>query len=120
MSRGEAVFGVRVALLCLLCFLAPGCLVQHHAIPAAGARQNRPLMTATKDQLIERIRETSDPIGSFLLRADLSPAVINPSKGVVTEYATIGAYILFRRPNDLRYQSAGADCGVRARWQRAS
>lgn len=102
MSRKEAASAGRVAILCLLCLLASACLVQHHAIPTVGARQNRPLMTATKDQLIERIHEASDPIGSFLLRADLSPSVVNPSKGVVTEYATIGAYILFRRPDDLR------------------
>jgi len=101
-NHGEAARAGRVAMVCLGLFLAPACLVRRHVIPTGGNRQNLPLMNATKEELIARIHQISDPIDSFLIRADLSPSVVNPSKRVVTEYATIGAYILFRRPNDLR------------------
>jgi hypothetical protein len=36
------------------------------------------------------------------MKADLSPSVLNPSKGSATDYATVSAYILFRKPQDIR------------------
>lgn len=36
------------------------------------------------------------------MKVDLSPSVLNPSKGSATDYATVGAYILFRKPDDIR------------------
>jgi len=60
------------------------------------------LLTATKEELIQRIHNIFDPIQSLMMRADLSPSVIGPTKQSITDYATIGAYVLFRRPNELR------------------
>lgn len=78
------------------------CFVRRRAIVPAAVRQNRPLLTATKEELIQRVHQVSDPIQSFLIKADLSPTITNSSKGAITEYATIGAYILFRKPDDIR------------------
>lgn len=39
---------------------------------------------------------------TFLMTADLSPSVLDPSKGTATDYATVSAYILFRKPDDIR------------------
>jgi len=89
-----------IALLALAS--SPACFVRRRAVPAPAARANRPLLTASKEQLIERIRNVSDPIQSFIMRADLSPTVINQAGKAATDYATVGAYILFRKPNDLR------------------
>ena len=61
-----------------------------------------PALNATKEQLIERVRQTSDPIRSFVMRVDLSPSVLDPSQASVKDYATVGAYILFRKPEDIR------------------
>jgi len=106
-SRREAVRAAGLAnlslvVLLILVVVTPGCLVRRHVIATGGVRQNRPLMNATKEELIERIRQISDSIESFQFKANLSPSVVNPSKGIATDYATIGAYILFRRPDDLR------------------
>jgi hypothetical protein len=78
------------------------CLVRRHEVTPAAARQNRPLLTATKDELIQRVHDVTDPIQSFLMKTDLSPSVTNPSEQAVTEYATIGVYVLFRKPDEIR------------------
>lgn len=61
-----------------------------------------PVLTASKDQLIQRLHVLFDPIQSFEMRADLSPSVLNPAKGTATDYATVSATIFFRRPDDMR------------------
>jgi outer membrane lipoprotein-sorting protein len=78
------------------------CLVRRHEVAPAAARPNRPLLGATKDELIQRVHDLSDPIKSFLMKTDLSPSVTNPSEQAVTEYATIGVYILFQKPDEIR------------------
>jgi len=60
------------------------------------------MLATTKDELIQRLHELSDPIQSYMMRADLSPSVLDRSKGVATDYAAVGAHILFQRPNDIR------------------
>jgi hypothetical protein len=89
-------------ILCLTLAAMPACLVRRHAVTPRASRQNIPLVSATKEQLIQRVHALSDPIQSFIMRADLSPSVTNPSKKVVTDYATVGAAILFRRPYEIR------------------
>lgn len=81
----------------------PGCLVRRRTLPAVGVRQNLPLLTASKEELIQRVHNASDPIQAFLMRADLSPSVTGgPDKQAATDYATLSSYILFRRPDQLR------------------
>jgi len=89
--------------LCLGLTLMPGCFVRkRHITSSAATRQIRPLLTASKEQLVQRVHAISDPIQSFVMRADLSPSVLDPSKAVATDYATVGAYILVRKPDDIR------------------
>jgi len=88
--------------LCVAFAATPACFVRRRAVPTPAARQTRPLLTATKDELERRVHEVSDPILSFVMRADLSPSVLNPAKGAATDYATVGAYILYRKPADIR------------------
>lgn len=78
------------------------CFVRRRILNSPVARQNAPMVRATKDELIQRLHALSDPLQSFLMRADLSPSVLHPSKGTATDYATVSAYILFRRPDDIR------------------
>jgi hypothetical protein len=80
----------------------PGCFVRHRAVNTPATRQPTPMVAATKDQLIQRLHEISDPLHSFVMRADLSPSVLDPSKGVATDYAAVSAYILFQKPDDMR------------------
>src|SRR5262249_17223775 len=78
------------------------CFVRHRNIPPPGKVQNRPLLTATKGDLIDRIHRATDPISSFNLRVDLAPSVGALYGGELTDYATVRSYILFRRPDNIR------------------
>lgn len=94
------------AALCLTLGVAgtsAGCFVRKRVIPpTVGHPQNLPLLTASKEQLLERLREAFDPIQNFSMRADMSPSVGSIYTGALTDYATIRAYVLFIRPDDIR------------------
>ena len=93
-------FRLCIALLCALATEA--CFVRHRTVAAPGKPPNRELLTATRDDLIARLKAASDRIQSFALRADLSPSVGTLYGGELTDYATIRASIVFRRPDDIR------------------
>jgi len=88
--------------LCITCLILTSCFVQHRVVKQPGATPNRPTLTATKEQLIERIHAASDPIQSFNMRADMAPSVGSLNGGELTDYATVRAFVLFRRPEDIR------------------
>ena len=68
------------------------------------------MLAATKDELIQRVHELSDPIQSYMMKADLSPSVLDRYKGVATDsYATVGVHIVFRRPDDIRILGQESD-----------
>ncbi len=91
------------AVVCLGLILAPACFVRKRVVaPPVGQPQNRPLLTATKDELIERIHIDFDAIRDFSMRADFSPSVGSIYTGTLTDYATIRAFILFLKPDSIR------------------
>jgi len=91
------------ALLSILLILLCSCFVRTRTVPPpGGARVNRPLLTATKEELVQRVRAVEEPIQSFSLRADISPSVGALYGGELTDYATIRASILYRKPDDIR------------------
>ena len=80
-----------------------GCFVRKRVLtPPQGTPANRPILGATKDELLERIHSTFDPILNFSMRADMSPSVGSVYTGALTDYATIRAYVLFGRPSEMR------------------
>ena len=60
------------------------------------------MLTADKAELIRRIHAISDPIQSFSMKVDMSPSVGSLRGGTVSDYPTIGAYVLFRQPDEIR------------------
>lgn len=88
--------------LALAAASSSSCFVRRRVVTSPGRRQVRPVLSATKDELIQRLHALSDPIQSFLMTADLSPSVLEPSKGTAIDYATVSAEILFLRPDDIR------------------
>lgn len=104
MRGGTLVRSGSVALLIGLTVLATSsCFVRRRVVPPPGKpKENRPLLTATKSELIERIHFASDSIQSFTIKADMSPSVGQLYGGKVTDYATITGFVLFRRPDDIR------------------
>jgi hypothetical protein len=93
----------RFALILCLSMAASGCFVRKRTLTTPkGEPANRPILTAAKDDLIARIRSVFDPIQNFDMRADMAPSVGSVYTGSLTDYATIRAYILFRRPDSIR------------------
>lgn len=66
-----------------------------------------PLLSATKNDLIQRVRNIADPVQSFLMRMDMAPSAGSLYEGEIKDYATLGGYILFRKPDSIRI--AGTD-----------
>lgn len=94
--------GLLIVLSLALAAASAACFVRRRAVVSPGRRRPNPVLAATKDDLIQRLHALSDPIQSFLMTADLSPSVLEPSKGTAIDYATVSAYILFLRPDDIR------------------
>jgi outer membrane lipoprotein-sorting protein len=80
----------------------PACLVRKRVVKPPGVKENKPLLRATKEELIQRIRNISDPIESFNLKVDMAPSVGNLYGGTVTDYTSIIGYILYRKPDQMR------------------
>jgi hypothetical protein len=89
-------------LLCLAVIPLSSCFVRRRTVAPQGAHENRPLLTATKEELLQRIASASESISSFSMTADMSPSVGRLYGGEVTDYATLPGYILFRKPDDIR------------------
>jgi len=100
--RARMKFTLRVSVVCLAMLLSASCLVRRRLVAPAGKPPNRPMMTATREELLERVHAVSDPIHSFLARTDMTVSVGSLYLGEVTDYATITGYVLFQRPDDIR------------------
>lgn len=94
--------GLLITLSLALAASSSSCFVRRRVVTPPGRRQITLVLSATKDELIQRLHALSDPIQSFQMTADLSPSVLEPSKGTATDYATVSAYIFFLRPDDIR------------------
>ena len=89
-------------IVALAIILEPACLVRRRTVTPPGEKEHRPLLRATKEELIQRIRDVSDTINSFNLKVDMAPSVGNLYGGQVTDYTSIIGYILYRKPDQMR------------------
>jgi hypothetical protein len=93
--------GFVFALVLILTF-SSACLVRTRTVTPNGQRTNKPILTANKQELLERIHHIADPIKSFTLKVNMAPSVGAVFGGKVTDYPTIPGIILFRRPAQIR------------------
>lgn len=89
-------------LVCAASLPLSSCFVRKRVVTLPGKPLSTPLLTATKDELIERVHRIADPLQSFSMRMNMSPSVGSVYVGEVKDYATLGGYILFRKPDDIR------------------
>ncbi len=89
-------------IILLFFMLSTGCLVRRRVVAPQGQRVPKPLLSATKEELIARIRQVSEPVQSFTLKTDMSPSIGSLYGGQVTDYPTITGYILYSRPDQIR------------------
>src|SRR4051794_14583183 len=80
----------------------PACLVRRRTVKPPGEKENRPLLSATKKHLPQRIQNVWDPIKSFNLKVDRAPSVGSLYGGEVTDYTSVIGYILSRKPDQMR------------------
>lgn len=101
--RGLVRGGRFALLLCFAVLFSSSCLVRTRIVPPPGKPKiNRPLLTATKADLIERIHLFSDPLQTFTIKGDMAPSVGQLYGGKVSDYATITGFILFQKPDHIR------------------
>jgi len=88
--------------LCLAVVPLSSCFVRKRVVTLPGNRPGAPLLRASRDQLIQRVHQIADPIQSFSIQMDMSPSVGSLYQGEVKDYATLGGYILFQKPDSIR------------------
>ncbi len=91
-----------IAALSFFSFFSSGCLVRRRVVAPPGQRAPKPLLVATKEQLIEKLYSISDPIQSFFMKTVMSPSVGGLYGGQVTDYPAINGFIFFLKPKDIR------------------
>src|SRR5512146_1725558 len=90
----------RVLLLLLAIFPLSGCLFRSRKV------ENRistaKLLTASRDELVERINSAASQIHTLNATVDIDTSVGGEVKGKITEYKQIRGYVLVRKPDMLR------------------
>lgn len=97
---------VPVALAIILGLTSTSCLFTRRVILRHGKKVTPgsapALLTATKDQLNMRIANIYSAINSFQATVDLTPSVGSVYTGQITEIKDVHAFVLFRKPDDIR------------------
>ena len=89
----------------LVCVMAVGfssCLARRRLIVRKGANTTQPLLTADRQTLLDSITRQFEAVRDFSAEVDMVPALGTAEKSKITEYKDVRAYILFRRPADIR------------------
>jgi len=93
--------GFVLTLLCLLLMLS-ACLARRRAITRGKASPTQTLLTADKATLLNEVAELYQTLQTLNLTVDMVPALGSVNKGKITEYKDVRAYILFKKPSDIR------------------
>src|SRR5438477_10314002 len=93
---------LHVFLLVLLMATSTSCLARRRVITRKGGQPTQTLLTTDKETLLKEIAQHYAAIQSFNATVDLVPALGTANKGRITEYTDVRAYILFRKPADIR------------------
>jgi len=91
--------------LLLLCLATAGlssCLVRRRTITHAGASKARTLLTADVPSLVAVVERHYSAVRDFNATVDMVPALGSAEKNKITEYKDVRAYILYRKPADIR------------------
>lgn len=90
-----------VALSCSM-MLFTSCLARRRVITRNKATPTQALLISDKNALLARINTLYQAIQTLNITADLVPAIGSVNKGKITEYKDVTAYILFKKPDEMR------------------
>src|SRR5947209_5966786 len=94
-----------VIYMVLVCSMSVGlssCLARRRLIARKGANTAQPLLTADRQTLLDSISRQFETVRDFSATVDMVPALGTAEKSKITEYKDVRAYILFRKPADIR------------------
>ncbi|MBS1859100.1 MAG: DUF4292 domain-containing protein [Acidobacteria bacterium] len=95
-------FRAFVILLGLTALTSTSCLVRRRAIVRNGAHPSHALLVADRQSLVDAIARQYEAIRDLNAEVNMTPALGSTEKNKVTEYKDVRAYILFRKPADIR------------------
>jgi hypothetical protein len=97
-------FPVLILMLCLVVSGLSSCLARRRAITrrGAGAAKQPTLLVANQETLANEITRQYDAVHDFNATVDMIPALGTAKKNRITEYKDVRAYILFRKPDNIR------------------
>src|SRR2546423_10595596 len=87
---------------CLIPLLTTSCLVRRRSIARKGGQINQALLVADRQSLVDAVARQYEATGDFNAEVNMVPALGTTEKNKVTEYKDVRAYILFRKPTDIR------------------
>ncbi len=88
--------------VCLNAASSASCLVRRRTIARKGGQANQTLLVADRSSLVEAITRQYNAIRDFNAEVNMIPALGTAEKNKITEYKDVRAYILFRKPADIR------------------
>src|SRR5689334_4539477 len=89
-------------LVALLSSFSTSCLVRRRSIARKGAKVSQALLVADRTSLVNAIARQYEAVQDFSAEVNMIPALGSTEKNKVTEYKDVRAYILFRKPADIR------------------
>jgi outer membrane lipoprotein-sorting protein len=91
-----------ILLLCLIPLGLSSCLARRRAFVRSGGKSTQPLLVADRSTLVASIARQYAAIRDFNATVDMVPALGSAEKSKIVEYKDVRAFILFRKPGDIR------------------
>jgi outer membrane lipoprotein-sorting protein len=91
-----------ILLLCLIPLGLSSCLARRRIFSRSGGKPTQPLLVADRSALVDIITRQYEAIHDFNATVDMVPALGSAEKSKITEYKDVRAFILFRKPADIR------------------
>src|SRR5438128_2044082 len=103
-SRGSLAANLlNFSVAALMMMETTSCLVRRRVLTRKGASApTQALLSAGKATLIGKLEQQYAAINTLSATLDMVPAIGTANKGKITEYKDVRAYILFRKPADIR------------------
>ncbi|MGA9625742.1 MAG: DUF4292 domain-containing protein [Bryobacteraceae bacterium] len=91
-----------ILLLCVIPLGLSSCLARRRAFARTGGKPTQPLLVADQSTLVGIIAKQYEAIHDFNATVDMVPALGSTEKSKITEYKDVRAFILFRKPGNIR------------------
>ena len=93
---------VLALLVCLTAIGLPSCAVRRRIITRLAGKSPQPLLVADKATLAALVTRQYNAVHDLSATVDMTPALGSAENSKITEYKDVRAYVLFRKPADIR------------------